>query len=61
MEKFEDDFRFFRDAIESIPGETDTVIQMKPQNLSRNDLQERLTAKINQAKSKNKQPKKDED
>ena len=53
MSEFEDDFKFFRDAIECIPGEADTVMPSAPQNLSRNELQARLDAKIQIAQAKN--------
>lgn len=52
MSEFEDDFRFFKDAIESVPGEVDVVKAIEPQHLSRNDLQDRLNRKIAEAKVK---------
>lgn len=52
MENFGHNFKFFKDLVESLPGETDTVPPLPPQKLSRTELQERLNAKIAQVQKK---------
>ena len=55
MENFDQHFRFFKDVVESMPGENDVVVQAAPQTFSRNELQAKLNTKIEEAKNKKKQ------
>ena len=52
MDKVNDDFEFFRDLIETIPGEIEAVLPVHNQTLSRSELQDRLQAKLNEVKMK---------
>jgi RNA processing factor Prp31 len=52
MERFDEDFKFFKSIVDSFPGENDASQPLPPQTLSRSELQERLEAKMESVRHK---------
>lgn len=52
MDRLQDDYAFFQELIDTVPGESELVVENRTQTLSRTELQARLDAKISEAKEK---------